>query len=390
MTDSHPARMGHIPEFVTAPSAPPIYQTTAFDVPDLDVLADLHFGRSKGYIYTRDSNPNHAALGRSVAMLEGAESGAVFASGMGAIGAVLMTLAKAGDHIIAARSLYGVTLKLIHRLEQQWNLRVSYVDACDCQAVAAAVTESTRLCLIETISNPLLEVADLPAVAAALHGIPLIVDSTFTTPETIRPLEHGAAVVVHSASKYLNGHGDVMLGVAAGEKALIRRIAETASLFGQNANPFESWLTQRGLRTLPLRMRHVCQTAEQLAQHLQTRPEVSAVYHPSLASHATHAAAQRLYPHGTTGIVTIRLRGEGREVVNRFMQAAQSIPFSPTLADSRTTISHPATTSHAFMKRADREAVGITDELVRISVGLEPAELLISEINAALTACVGV
>ncbi|MCA9067003.1 MAG: PLP-dependent transferase, partial [Planctomycetaceae bacterium] len=154
--------------------------------------------------------------------------------------------------------------------------------------------------------------ADLPAVAAALHGIPLIVDSTFTTPETIRPLEHGAAVVVHSASKYLNGHGDVMLGVAAGEKALIRRIAETASLFGQNANPFESWLTQRGLRTLPLRMRHVCQTAEQLAQHLQTRPEVSAVYHPSLASHATHAAAQRLYPHGTTGIVTIRLRGEGR------------------------------------------------------------------------------
>jgi cystathionine beta-lyase/cystathionine gamma-synthase len=388
--DDHPSRMGHIPEFVTTPSAPPIFQTTAFDVPDLNTLAELYQGTAHGYVYTRDSNPNHTALGKSISDLEHAESAAVFASGMGAIAAVALTLGAAGDHVIVARSLYGITLKLMARLQQQFGMTITYVDACNPTEVADAVQSNTRFCMIETVSNPLLEVADIAAIAKALGDIPLVVDSTFTTPVLIRPLEHGAAVVVHSASKYLNGHGDVMLGVAAGDAKTMKSVRETSSVFGQNANPFECWLTQRGLRTLPLRMTQVCQTTNRLAEWLNGHPAVSNVYHPTLPSHATYAVAQKLYPQGVGGIIAFTLPGGGKAAVNDFMIAAKSIPFSPTLADSRTTVSHPATTSHGFMTKAARLELGITDELIRLSVGLEPFELLQRELDEALRAVVQV
>lgn len=382
--DGHPSRMGHIQDFVTTPSAPPIFQTTAFDVPDLETLGQLYAGSAHGFVYTRDSNPNHTALGQSIAALERAEAAAVFASGMGAIAAVALTLGAANAHAIVARSLYGITLKLMDRLQKQFGMTISYVDACDSSAVASAVQPTTRFCLIETISNPLLEVADISAVAKALGEIPLVVDSTFTTPELIRPLEHGATVVVHSASKYLNGHGDVMLGVAAGNSAVMRSVRETSSIFGQNANPFESWLTQRGLRTLPLRMQQVCATANRLAVWLSEHSGVARVYHPQLPAHGTHDVARRLYPRGSGGIVTFELPAGGKAAVNEFMKAAPSIPFSPTLADSRSTISHPATTSHGYMTKSARQELGITDELIRLSVGLEPFELLQSELDTAL------
>lgn len=386
MTDEHPARMGHIPPIVTPPSAPPIYQTTAFDIPDLNVLSDLHTGSVQGHIYTRDSNPNHTALGQSIASLENAESGAVFASGMGAIAAVAMTLAGTGDHILVARSLYGITLKLMRRLEQQFGIQLTFFDATDISSISSALRDNTKFCMVETISNPLLEVVDLPGVSAALGRVPLVVDSTFTTPELIRPLEHGAAVVVHSASKYLNGHGDVMLGVAAGTKAMMHSVRATASVFGQNANPFESWLTQRGLRTLPLRMEHVCRVSRQLAEFLNDHSRVSTVFHPFLSGHATHDTTRQLYPRGTGGIVSFELREGGRSKVSEFMRAAGTIPFSATLADARTTISHPATTSHGFMTKQERLELGITDNLIRLSVGLESFEQLRDELDAVLNA----
>lgn len=381
--------MGHIPPLDTEPSSPPIYQTTAFDIADLETLAQLHSGAAHGHIYTRDSNPNRAALADSIASLEGGEAGGTFSSGMGAIAAVTMTLVKTGEHIIVGRSLYGITLKLMARLQKNFGVQATYVDACDPQQVAAAVQPNTRMCLIETISNPLLEVADPAAIAAALGDVPLVVDSTFTTPELIRPLEHGAAVVLHSASKYLNGHGDVMLGVAAGGRAQMKAINSTAATFGQNSNPFESWLTQRGLRTLPLRMKQIVSTTNQLAAFLAEHPAVRRVNHPTLEHHATQATAARLYPAGTGGIISIELQAEGKEAVNRFMRAATEIPFSPTLADSRTTISHPATTSHEFMTRSERADLGIRDELVRLSIGLESPELLQQELDTALRASLG-
>lgn len=381
--ESQPSRMGHIPDFVTRPSSPPIYQTTAFDVPDLDVLASIYSGEVAGHIYTRDSNPNHSALAESIAIMEGAEAGAVFSSGMGALASIAMTLAQSGSHALVSQSLYGHTLQLAGRL-QEFGVEVTLIDACDKNSVAAEMRDNTRFCLIETISNPLLEVADIPALCGVLGQIPLVVDSTFTTPELIQPIRHGAAIVVHSASKYLNGHGDVMLGVAAGTEQMMKDVNATASIFGQNANPFECWLTQRGLRTLPLRMQQITRTTEQLASFLSQHPLIRRVYHPSLKNHDTHQTAVRDYPDGCGGIVSFELNGGGQKRVSRFMQAAHNLPFSPTLADARTTLSHPAATSHRNMTASERQRLNITDELVRLSVGLEPFETLQAEISSAL------
>ena len=384
MTSQHPSRMGHPAPSVTVPSSPPIYQSTAFDVPDLDVLEKIHAGELHGDIYTRDSNPNHTALADSIAALEGTEAGAVFASGMGALGSIFLSLASAGDHVILAKAIYGKTMQLAHRM-QRFGISVSTFDATRSEELASLITEKTRFVLVETVSNPLLEVCDIRALASMLPAeIALVVDSTFTTPELIKPCQLGASIVMHSASKYINGHGDVMLGLTAGSAALMKRLNGTASVFGQNANPFESWLCQRGLRTLPLRMNQICRTTLDLARSLSGHPGVLRVYHPSLENHVSRAIAQQLYPLGTGGILSLELAGTGVEVVNRFMRAAASIPFAPTLADARTTLSHPASTSHRFMSPSARAAIGISDELVRISVGLESFEQLRAELSAAL------
>lgn len=380
--------MGHPKPSVTLPSSAPIFQSTAFDIPDLDVLEQIYAGELQGDIYTRDSNPNHTALAESIAALEGTEAGAVFASGMGALGSIFLSFASAGDHVILARAIYGKTMQLAHRM-QRFGISISTFDATNPEELASLITEKTRFVLVETVSNPLLEVADIRAIADLLPPeILLVVDSTFTTSELIKPCQLGASIVMHSASKYINGHGDVMLGLAAGSAAWMKRLNGTASVFGQNANPFESWLCQRGLKTLPLRMNQICRTTTQLAQALNGHPGVKRVYHPSLPEHVSHDIAQKLYPSGTGGIFSIELAGEGTEVVNSFMRAAASIPFAPTLADARTTLSHPASTSHRFMSSAARADIGIRDELVRISVGLESFEQLQSELSAALNAVV--
>lgn len=380
--------MGHPKPSVTLPSSAPIFQSTAFDIPDLDVLEQIYAGELQGDIYTRDSNPNHTALAESIAALEGTEAGAVFASGMGALGSIFLSFASAGDHVILARAIYGKTMQLAHRM-QRFGISISTFDATNPEELASLITEKTRFVLVETVSNPLLEVADIRAIADLLPPeILLVVDSTFTTSELIKPCQLGASIVMHSASKYINGHGDVMLGLAAGSAPWMKRLNGTASVFGQNANPFESWLCQRGLKTLPLRMNQICRTTTQLAQALNGHPGVKRVYHPSLPEHVSHDIAQKLYPSGTGGIFSIELAGEGTEVVNSFMRAAASIPFAPTLADARTTLSHPASTSHRFMSSAARADIGIRDELVRISVGLESFEQLQSELSAALNAVV--
>lgn len=387
MSPQHPSRMGHPATSVTVPSSPPIFQSTAFDVPDLDVLEKIHAGELHGDIYTRDSNPNHSALAESIAALEETEAGAVFASGMGALGAIFLTLASTGDHVIVAKAIYGKTMQLAHRM-QRFGISVSTFDATKPDELTSLITDKTRFVLVETVSNPLLEISDIRAIADLLTPeILLVVDSTFTTPELIKPCQLGASIVVHSASKYVNGHGDVMLGLAAGSATLMKRLNSTASVFGQNANPFESWLCQRGMKTLPLRMNQICRTTLELARSLRGHPGVRRVFHPSLDNHVSHEIAQRLYPRGTGGILSLELAGTGVEVVNTFMRAATSIPFAPTLADARTTMSHPASTSHRFMSPSARAAVGIRDELVRISVGLESIEQLRAELSAALDIC---
>ena len=218
--------------------------------------------------------------------------------------------------------------------------------------------------------------ADLPGIVAALGGVPLLVDSTFGTPCLIRPIAYGATLVWHSVSKYLNGHGDVMAGVVVGPQGLIRKIRAMSSLYGVNANPFESWLASRGLRTLPLRMERVSQTALQIARFLKSQPQVRKVFYPALEDHPDHALAQTLLSRGCGGMLSFDLAG-GRPAVNSLFRAlAHVIPFSPTLADARTTVSYPAGTSHKFMTASERAEYGIGDGLVRLSIGLEdPGDL---------------
>ncbi len=379
------ARGGWVPEFATQTSAPPIYMTTAFDVDGLEQLDDIAAGRVPGYIYTRDSNPNHEAFAADVARLEGAEAAVVCASGMGAMTAVLLAHFKTGDHIVAANVLYGRTGQMLKQMQSQFGVNVTFVDALDPAAISQAVTPHTRLAIVENISNPLMEVADIPAIVAALGSVPLLVDSTFATPVLQRPISLGAQIVFHSASKYLNGHGDVMLGVVATNYSTARKIRAMMALFGMNSNPFECWLASRGLRTLPLRMQRVSETAGKLARFLQTQAKIVRVFYPGLPDHPTHVAAQRLLPHGYGGMLSFELNG-GRDAVAKLFRALEAIPFSPTLADARTTVSYPTGTSHKFISAAEREALGIHDGLVRLSVGLEDVADLQRELETALGA----
>lgn len=378
------ARGGWVEPFTTQPSNPPIYQTTAFDLDGLDQLDSVTSGQEHGYIYTRDGNPNQSAFAEDVARLERAEAGAVGASGMGVISALLLSHCKTGDHILAARVLYGRTAQLLNQLERSFGIEVTYFDATDPAAIPGVLRESTRLCLIEGISNPLMEVADIPAIAEQLGEIPLVVDNTFATPILQKPMELGASAVVHSVSKYLNGHGDVMMGVISGNKFLVRRTRQFIALFGFNGNPLESWLASRGLRTLPIRMERVSNTAQSLAEFLCAHPQVEQVYYPGLAQHPSHETAKRLLPHGYGGMLSFDL-ADGKAAANRLLKLlGHTIPFSPTLADARTTLSHPATTSHKFMTPEERKTYGIGDGLVRLSVGLEDARSLQAELESAL------
>jgi cystathionine beta-lyase/cystathionine gamma-synthase len=384
--DTACARAGTPPDSVTQPSVPPIYQTAAFDVAGLEQLDALSDGRAHGHIYTRDSNPNHEAFAAEVARLEGAAAGLVAASGMGALAAGVLSHVRTGDHILAASVLYGRTVQLLNHLAATFGIEVTWFDVREPAAVAGLRRARTRLCIVESISNPLMEVTDLPAVAAAVGEVPVLVDATFATPCLQKPLEHGAALVFHSASKYLNGHGDLMLGVLVGGSEAIGKAALTATLLGMNANPFECWLAARGLRTLHLRMARVSVGAAELAAFLKSHPKVARVCYPGLPSHPGHAVARRMLPHGFGGMLSFELAAGGPGVARLFDALAANIPFSPTLADARTTVSYPAKTSHKFLSPEARAAAGISDGLVRLSVGLESVADLKAELTAGLAA----
>ena len=379
------SRGGWADEFTTQPSNPPLFQTTAFDLHGIEQLDAVTSHAERGYIYTRDGNPNHAAFAADVADLERAEAGAVCASGMGAFSAILLSHLRSGDHILAARVLYGRSSQLLSELERCFGIEVTFEDAANVAAMSAALRDNTKLCVVESVSNPLLEVVDLPRLVEAMGDVPVVVDNTFATPCLFRPLEHGASLVFHSASKYLNGHGDVMLGVIAGSKQAVTRVRRVASLFGLNSNPFECWLGSRGLRTLPLRMERVSENSLKIARFLEDHAAVSRVHHPGLSDHPHHELAAHLFPRGTGGMLSFELAAGEDDVRPLFRTLAETIPFSPTLADTRTTISWPAGTSHKYVDADERRSWGITDGLVRLSVGIDAAEDVIAELSAALS-----
>jgi cystathionine beta-lyase/cystathionine gamma-synthase len=350
---------------------------------DLDHVDALCDGGAKGFIYARDAHPNASQLAAKIARLEAAEAGLVCSSGMGAIASVFLTLLSQNDHTVISEGVYGKTSSLVTRQLSRWGITHDSFDPADPRALEALLKPQTRLIFVETISNPLLRVAELDALAAVAKkaGIPLAVDNTFA-PLLCRPIEHGASLVVHSATKTIGGHSDLTLGVVVGQSSVIESIRVVASTLGQTGNPFESWLALRGLATLKVRLDRACATALELARRLETHPRVEHVYYPGLQSHPEFTSAARLLEGGCGTIVTIDLVTRAR--ADSFIRKLRTIPFAPSLGDVQTTLSHPATTSHRGLDDAQRSRQGITPGMIRLSIGLEDVDDLWAELELGL------
>lgn len=389
-SDSHPStECARAPAPVASssrPLVPPIELSVVYRLDDLAHVDALYEGRAQGFTYGRDGHPNAAQLAEKLARLEGAEAGLICASGMGAIASALLSLLDQGDHVVLSDGVYGRTSALVSGQLPRWGIRHSIFDPSDAASARAALTPSTRAILVETISNPLLRVADLPGLVelAREAGLALIVDNTFA-PLICRPIDLGANLVMHSVTKMIGGHSDLLLGALVGDRRRIETARSLASTLGQTGNPFESWLAMRGLATLSLRMSRACATALDLARRLEGHPAVARVYYPLLPSHADFRLAGRVLQDGGGTILTLDL-GERAQAEAFIRSMAGSVPFAPSLGDVQTTLSHPTTTSHRGQDAAALARQGISAGMVRVSVGLEDAEDLWREFGAALDA----
>jgi cystathionine beta-lyase/cystathionine gamma-synthase len=369
----------------SSPLVPPLYQSSVYTLPDLDALDRIMTGEAPGYIYSRDGHPNARLLADQLAALEGAEWAAVCASGMAAITAALLASARQGDHIVASNRLYGKTTVLLDQELAAFGVRTTFVDASNLGQVRSTLEKPTKALLVETVSNPLLRLCDLEALAdlAHEHDCLLIVDNTFATPVLCRPINVGADIVIESLTKMIGGHSDVLQGLICGAGDLFQQVSQIVSVWGLMSSPFDCWLTTRGLATLPLRMRAASANAAALADWLGGQRGVVNVVYPGRSEHPDHALAARLLHGGFGNMLCFELDG-GRDAVNRFMRRATGVPFSPSLAHVTTTCSHPATTSHRSVSPAERRRQGIGDGLIRLSVGVEDLEQIKQELAKGL------
>jgi methionine-gamma-lyase len=363
----------------------PIYQSSTFAFENAEEGAALFSHQQEGYVYTRYGNPTLRALEDKIAILEGAETAQATATGMAAISAVVLGLLKSGDHLVSARSVYSAAFDLFYRKLPSWGVETVFVESTAPEDFAKAVRGNTKLIYIETPSNPVLNILDIGAIAsmARSRGIPIAVDNTFATPFNTRPLELGTDLVIHSATKYLCGHGDAMGGIVAGERKIIQEIAvETHRDLGGVMSPFNAWLILRGLRTLPLRMERHNTNAMRIAEFLQGHPKVERVFYPGLRSHPGHETARKQM-RGYGGMLSFIVRGgieAGRHVLNHVKLCTLAV----SLGDTRTLITHPASTTHVVVPREKRLEIGIYDGLIRLSVGVEDAQDLIDDLAQAL------
>jgi len=366
---------GQAPDPATGAIITPIYQTSTYVQDEL--------GRHKGYEYGRTQNPTRFALERNLAAIEGGRAAFAFASGMAAIGAVA-TLLSAGDHVVVSETVYGGTYRLFERVLRRYQLTFTYADSSNLKALEAAITPSTRLLFVETPTNPLLGLTDLAAAAdlAHRHGLRLAVDNTFASPSVQRPLELGADLVVHSTTKYLNGHSDSVGGaVVAVRDDDIEWLRFVQNAEGAIISPFDAWLVLRGTKTLPLRMERHNRNALALAEFLAAHPKVRRVYYPGLPSHPQHALARRQM-RGFGGMLAFEL--ESLEAARRCLNAVRLMALAESLGGVETLISHPATMTHASVPPERRAALGITDRLIRVSVGIEDIDDLKDDLAQAL------
>ena len=364
---------------------PPLYQSSVYTLADLDALDRIMNAQEKGYIYARDAHPNGRHLGELLARLEGAAWGLVCGSGMAAISAMILATVQQKQRIVASNRLYGRTTQLLDQELIRFGVVTEFVDAGDLDQVDRALRQPAQLLFVETMSNPLLRLVDIEALAdlAHAHNCLLVVDNTFATPVLTRPLDAGADLVMESLTKMIAGHSDVTLGVVCGQdKDLFPQMGAEVSIWGLSPAPFECWLAERGLATLNLRMQAASVNAARLADWLAEQPGVSQVVYPGRADHPDHALARKVLTDGFGNMLCFELEG-GRAAVNRFMRQS-AIPFSPSLGNTTTTLSHPGTTSHRYVSPAERKRQGITDGMIRLSVGVEEVGAIQEEIRRGL------
>ena len=363
-----------------------LYLTSSFVFGSAAQAAARFSGEEPGNVYARFSNPTVTAMQERLAALEGAEACVATASGMAAILSLAMATLKAGDHVVASTGLFGATQQLFGTILSKFGIETSFVAATELDAYRAAVTPRTRLFFVETPSNPLTEVIDIAAVAEIAHGAGALfaVDNCFCTPALQRPLELGADVVVHSATKYLDGQGRVLGGAVAGAKVVVDEVLKFLRTAGPSISPFNAWVILKGLETLGIRMDAQSATSLNLARWLEQQPGVVRVFYPGLASHPQHALAMRQQKSGGA-IVSFEVAG-GRERAWQVVDATRMISITANLGDTKTTITHPASTTHGRISAEARAAAGIGEGLLRVAVGLESIEDLRADLARGLAA----
>ncbi|SEL68240.1 methionine-gamma-lyase [Colwellia chukchiensis] len=365
--------------------ATPLYQTSTFIFDNAQQGADRFAGEAEGYIYSRLGNPTTRQLEMRVAAMEGMEDAAATATGMGAVSGALLANLSAGDHLISSKAVYGCSFALMNHQLTRWGIEVTFVDMANPAEIEAAIKANTKVIFLETPVNPNLAVYDLATIGniAQQHNIISIVDNTFLTPVLQQPKQYGIDIVIHSATKYLNGHGDVVAGIICGSHEMINHIKMTVLKdIGATMSPHDAWLIMRGLKTLPIRMERHCSNAQVLAEFLESHDKVSQVYYPGLKSHAGYQyLGTQMKAAG--GVIAFEINSDlagGSDFINRM----QLFSIAVSLGDAESLIQHPASMTHSPYTQDERLAAGISDSLIRISVGLENVDDLIADLSQSL------
>ncbi len=376
-------RTGHTRSF-EGEHAEPIYLTSSFVYENAAEAAAKFSGQEPGNIYSRFTNPTVAMFEKRLAALEGAERAVATSSGMAAIMAVAMAYLKAGDHVICSRAVFGSILSLFEKYVIKFGVDVTFVDLGDLDAWKQAIRPNTRLLFIETPSNPLAQVGDLQAIAdiAHAHGALFAVDNTFCTPVLQRPIKFGADLVIYSSTKYIDGQGRALGGAVVGSAKLMEEITGVIRTLGNSLSPFNAWIFLKGLETLSLRMKAHCAGAQKLAEWLDAHPKVEKVYYAGLPNHPGHELAKK-QQSGFGGVVSFVVKGE-RAGAWTVIDSTRFLSITSNLGDTKSTITHPATTSHGRMSAEAKVAAGISEGLIRVSVGLEDIDDIIGDISRGL------
>ncbi len=372
--------------FAGGPLVPPIYQTSTFVFPTAEEGAERFAGEASGYIYSRLGNPTVSALEEKIAFLEKAEMALAFSSGMAAVSAVLMALVKTGDHILCSKGMYGCTFSLLNWLQNRFGVEHSLSTMSDEEMLRQAIKPNTKLIYVETPVNPTMELIDLEMVGRVGKelGIITIVDNTFMSPYLQRPIEWGCDLVIHSATKCIGGHGDVIAGLVAGPRSLLEEVQKTTQKdFGGVLGPMDAFLLLRGLKTLAVRMEAHTKNAQAVAQFLTSHPQVERVHYPGLPEFPQHVLAQKQMD-GFGGVVSFELK-DGHEAATRMLNHVSLCRLAVSLGDVDSLIQHPASMTHAIVPREERLNMGITDGLIRLSVGIEEVQDIICDLENALS-----